>query len=206
MPKKQRKAIEPAVKGFFKWGLVVVGVAAAMFLVQLILGLFFANDRIAGESMAPNLTPGDRVVVSRNAPVARFDVITFESPIEPGREYIKRVIGMPGDTIAFRGDVLYVNGQRTPEPFLSDQFKRKTLAFEAEQNGETGNSPAFTPDFTLQSLKATHARTVPQGEYLVLGDNRPVSYDSRKFGFVKQAAVFGVVKWRYWPLNKWQKF
>lgn len=206
MPIKQSKSIDPALKTAFKWGLMVVGIAAGVLLIQLILGLFFANAGVTGESMAPNLNPGDRLVVRRHAQVHRFDVITFKSPNDAGREYIKRVVGLPGDRVAVAKDVLYINGKPVKEPFLTDRFKRKALAFEAKQDGETGNSPDFTPAFTLTALKATRTRTVPAGEYFVLGDNRPVSFDSRKFGFVKQSAVFGVVRWRYWPLNAVQKF
>lgn len=206
MPTNQSKSIDPTLKGLLKWGLIIIGIGAAMFLVQLVLGLFFANAGVTGESMAPHLNPGDRLVVRRHAEIHRFDVITFDSPEEPGRAYIKRVIGLPGDTVAVRRDVLYINGRRVKEPFITPAFKRKVMAFEAKQNGETGNSPAFTPNFSLASLKATRTRTVPEDAYFVLGDNRPVSYDSRKFGFVKRSKVFGVVKWRYWPLNAVEKF
>lgn len=200
MKKPSKKA--GLLKFSLKWGACVVAVVAATFLVQLILGLFFANARVAGESMAETLRPGDRLVVSRNAQVRRFAIVTFASPEDPGHEYIKRVIGLPGDTVMVRKDVLYINGKRVAEPFLKAAFVRRAVALEAAQKGTVGSGPAFTSSFSLPTLKATAAQRVPAGHYFVLGDNRPVSYDSRRFGFIKQSAVVGVVKWRYWPLNR----
>ena len=106
----------------------------------------------------------------------RGDVVVFEFPLEPAQDYIKRIVGVPGDVIAVRDKQLYVNGQKPDEPYVIHTRPAGTMA-------EEDNFGPFT---------------VPAGEYFMMGDNRDDSYDSRKWGTVKRNALVGKA-WRlYW--------
>ncbi len=111
----------------------------------------------------------------------RGDVIVFNAPPEPDKDYIKRVIGLPGDTIMLKNGDVYVNGKLLDE--------KKYIASDIKTYGE-----AFLLD--------NQAITVPSNEYFVLGDNRMASSDSREWGFVKMSEVIGKSSFVYWPINR----
>lgn len=171
---------------------IVVIFAAALFVTQLLLKYVIANEEVFGPSMEPNFEQGNRLIAFRHAKIKRNEVVIIKAPDAPGEFYIKRVIGMPGDRVAVKNDELYINGKKTPQPYLKKSFVDQYL----------NNGIPFTANFSLQQLFGV--TRVPKNEYFVLGDNRPVSKDSRYFGFVKRSGVVGVVKLRYWPLNKIQ--
>lgn len=138
--------------------------------------------------MNPNLENEDRLIVTKipyyfHEP-ERFDVIVFKS--KDGRDFIKRVIGLPGDTIRYEDDQLYVNDIPVDEPYLDEVLSQKE-----------GN---YTVDFTLRSK--TINSSVPEGNVFVLGDNRPNSVDSRVFGFVPIDTIKGVALTRFAPFDK----
>lgn len=147
---------------------------------------FFAPVMVDGDSMEPTLSDGDYLLLNKVSDVERFDIIVFPPPDEADTQYIKRVIGMPGDTVEYRQDVLYVNGEPVEEPFLED-IPDDELMFYVSGN------------FSLLSLLGEEE--VPEGHYFVLGDNRMNSRDSRSFGFVNEEKVLGKVSLRYWPLE-----
>lgn len=189
-----------------RWLGTVVVIMAVVFGVKMVLGLFLSNDQVAGNSMQPTLKNGDRLVVVTQTSIKRNAIVTLKSPMQADEQYIKRVIGLPGDTVSVKNDQLYINGKRTAQPYLKTSFMVKSLQLSEVQNGAVTSGQHFTPNFSLATLKATQTARVPKGSYFVLGDNRPVSYDSRKFGFVKRSDIYGVVKWRYWPLNQMRTF
>ncbi|KIL45638.1 signal peptidase [Jeotgalibacillus soli] len=139
--------------------------------------------------MQPTLEDGNKLVVNKIGyqigELNHFDVIVFHA--NENEDYVKRVIGLPGDKIEFIDDQLYINGEQHPEPYL-DAFR--------QGNGDE----RLTGDFTLEEL--TGQPVVPEGMVFVLGDNRKQSLDSRIFGFVDQDTVVGKVNLRYWPLNE----
>ena len=96
----------------------------------------------------------------------------------------------------YKDDVLYVNGEKVDEPYLTQKIK------EAK---ESGTAP-FTPDFNIEYLSSTKSKTVPEGMYFVMGDNRQHSTDSRVFGFVKKEAMIGKVSLRYYPFSSFKFF
>jgi signal peptidase I len=102
---------------------------------------------------------------------------------------VKRIIGLPGDTISYKNDQLYVNGKAVDEPYLQ---KYKNALPEGQQ---------LTENFSLKSK--TGKLRVPKGELWVMGDNRKNSEDSRYFGFINEKSVVGKVSVRYWPFSEW---
>lgn len=136
--------------------------------------------------MAQNFRDGDQVLTFRGGKIKHGSVIIFDAPNDPGTLYIKRVIGLPGDRVQMSQDRLYINGKLTPEPYLQRYL----------------NGSAFTEDFTLKQQLGVSQ--VPANCYFVLGDNRPISRDSRRIGFIKQQRIIGTVKLRYWPVRSLQ--
>lgn len=145
--------------------------------------------QISGPSMNPNLYNGEKVWSFKTAPIHRGSVIIFNAKgVDPevysSKIYVKRVIGVPGDTVQSKNGTIYVNGKPINQSYISSEQRSKG----------TGN-------WTLKSLskkyvwpKYRNATKVPKGYYFVLGDNRKVSEDSRYFGFVTDQNVLGVVK------------
>ena len=160
------------------------------FIVAFIIvgGVYFFLGRpftVSGASMYPTLHNGDRMVLSKVGDIHRFDVVILKAPDE-NVEYIKRVIGMPGDTIEMKSGVLYINGKKVDQPFINTE----TLA----------KQTVFIDDFTLESL--TGESKVPEGKYFVLGDNRGVSKDSRMIGFIDRSAIEGKAVFTIWPFGR----
>ena len=157
-------------------------VAAAVFLVIYVF--LFRPFQVNGESMYPNFK--DTEYVLTNLVALRFgnpklgDVVVFKAPPEPEKDYIKRVIGVAGDTVMVKDGNVYLNGNLLDESsFLNPSVKTYGGAF----------------------LKDGDTITVPPGEYFVMGDNRMYSSDSREWGFVPQGNLIGDSFFVYWPIN-----
>ncbi|QPC46325.1 signal peptidase I [Mangrovibacillus cuniculi] len=174
-----------AVKELFGWLKALVIAVVVAFVVRYYL---FTPILVEGTSMVPTLANGDRMIVNKwnddTSTLKRFDIIVFHSP--DGRDFIKRVIGLPGDTITFRDDELYINGEKINEPYL-DQYKRDL----GEQQ--------LTEDFTL--FAQTGLESVPEDTVFVMGDNRGNSIDSRHFGPVDVEEIIGQTNIIYWPME-----
>ena len=150
--------------------------------IVLAVVLYFAIDsvvarvRVENISMEPTLMPGQFILVNKLSSklndINRGDIIVFHYPIDPREDYIKRVIGIPGDTIEVRGNMVYVNGHAIKEPYI---------AAEPSYNGSW---------------------VVPVSELFVLGDNRNQSSDSHAWGFVPWANIVGKALIIYWPLDQ----
>ncbi len=158
-------------------------IAASVFLVVYIF--FFRPFQVSGASMYPNFE--DKEYVLTNLITLRFedpkqgDVVVFKAPNEAEKDFIKRVIGIPGDTVFIRDGDIYVNNEKIDESlYLGPTVKTYGGAF----------------------LRENEAVTVPQGAYFVVGDNRPYSSDSREWGFVKKDLLIGKSMVVYWPVNK----
>lgn len=171
-------------KEFIKSVIYVAGLILVLFLLRQFV---FTPVIVKGHSMDPTLSDGERVIALKNTKINRFDIVTLHAPDEPGKNYIKRVIGLPGETVELKEDLLYINGEEIPEPFL-DEFKN-----------EMPKGSLFTENFALADIGA---KTVPEGKLFVLGDNRQNSKDSRIIGFIDKKEIMGDVRFAIWPLNR----
>jgi signal peptidase I len=167
-----------------EWGKAI---GLGIIIVFIIRTFLFSSYVVEGKSMMPTLDDGNKLMVNkigvRLLDLERFDVVVFHHNDD---NYVKRIIGLPGDRIQYVDDTLYVNGKKFEEPYL-EKYKKST-------------SGKLTGDFTLEEL--TGEKIVPEGKVFVLGDNRRKSYDSRHFGFVDIDQLVGTVNVRYWPLNE----
>lgn len=173
---------------------MVVWILFVWIVVRLLLKFVVANEQVFGPSMQPTFHQGDRVIALRHKTVKRNDVVILDAPDEPGELYIKRVIGLPGETVESKNDKMYINGKYLAQPYLKE-YKSKMPA-----------GQLLTNNFTLKNDTATNRNTVPKDSYFVMGDNRTVSKDSRMIGFIKKKKIEGVVVLRYWPLNRFKIF
>ncbi len=152
--------------------LISVGASA------LIITLVYQPVRVEGTSMAPQLHDQDRLFINkfvyRFESIARGDVVVFRYPGDPAKSYIKRVIALPGDELRIADGTVFVNGRALPEPYVPPAY-------------EDGRS---VPD-----------RTIPPGAYWVMGDHRSISSDSRDFGPVARASIYGKAAFVYWPAD-----
>lgn len=162
----------------------------AVLLAALIRYFLLAPIVVDGLSMMPTLHDKDRMIVNKIGYTVgepkRFDIVVFHAPEK--KDYIKRVIGLPGDRIEYKDDTLYVNGKAYDEPYL-DEYKKQQQEIEGP----------LTESFTLEEL--TGEATVPEGHLFVMGDNRRYSKDSRQIGFVSQEDVLGKTSIVYWPMK-----
>ena len=170
---------------------IVVGV-----LLFIVIQTYVAQSfEVSGPSMEPTLYTGDRMFMLKIGEPQRFDIVVVQAPDNAldahgnRKEYVKRLIGMPGDHIAYRDNVLYINGVATPEPFL------KTALDQANAQGVI-----YTEDYDLE--QQTGYQKIPEGYYFILGDNRLNSKDSTEFGLVPRELIDGTASLRYWPLNR----
>lgn len=159
------------------------------FGIFAIIRLFlFTPIVVDGISMMPTLEHGDKMIVNKISYTIgepdRFDIVVFHAP--EGKDFIKRVIGLPGDTVEYKDDVLYINGKKYEEPYL-DTYKKEI------------SEGTLTEDFTL--VEKIQRETVPEGYVFVMGDNRRKSKDSRHIGAVNIDEVIGSTKFVFWPME-----
>ncbi len=166
----------------------------ALILVLLIRTFIFTPTIVSGPSMLPNFHDGERLIVNKfiyyiKEP-SRGEVIVFHAPEE--KDYIKRVIALPGDTIRVIGDRVYVNGEVIDEPYLQEVLKA------AEESGRPYNH--FNYKMSENGIEEV---IVPENSLFVMGDNRSQSKDSRmeSVGFVPMDEVVGRVDIVFWPLK-----
>lgn len=166
---------------FWEWLKIII---TAVVVTAFIRHFLFTPIIVDGESMLPTLEDRDRMIVNKFAyrigKPERFDIIVFKA--EENKDYIKRIIGLPGEHIEYKDDVLYINGIPYEEPFLE---KQKAL-----YGGTT-----FTQPF---------ADYVPEGHVYVLGDNRPHSKDSRHIGPIPIEDIMGKATLIFWPPSDFQ--
>ncbi|HUD19672.1 MAG TPA: signal peptidase I [Patescibacteria group bacterium] len=172
------KRIVAAIFDFLQGIVVVLAVLVMIYL------FIMSPQEVNGASMEPNFHNGEYILTNKieykfREP-HRGDVIIFKSWSDKNVDYIKRVIGLPGDTVQLNNNAMYVNGEKLDENYLASDV----IIFGGSflQEGQT--------------------ITVPPDMYFVCGDNRPHSSDSREFGPVAKDDIVGTVIFRYWPFSQ----
>lgn len=134
---------------------------------------------VSGKSMLPNFNDGELLLVRKidynEKTIKRFDVVVIKKDKE---EIIKRIIGIPGEHISYKNNKLYINDELISEDY----------------------SHLNTKDFNLEEICS--CSIIPEGKYLVLGDNRPISKDSRSIGLIDEEDIVGKSVFRLWPITK----
>ena len=176
---------------------IVIAVILALFVRTFVLQAF----KIPTGSMENNLLIGDHLLVNKfvDAPTAsslerallpigrirRGDVLVFKYPVEPDRDFIKRVIGLPGETLQLKEKKIYINGTPLDEPYVH-------FLEEPHRNAELS-------EVTSSDVRENYGPvTVPPDQYFMMGDNRDNSADSRYWGFMPRDYVKGKALLIYW--------
>ena len=175
---------------------VVVAIILALFIRTWVVQAF----KIPTGSMETNLLIGDHLLVNKmvyspshfplesvllpKKPIRRGDVVVFKFPEDPSRDFIKRVIGLPGETVEIRNKTVFIDGKALPEPYV--HFLEPPLAPGDAEYGHRSDTVDWGPE------------VVPPGRLLVLGDNRDNSRDSRSWGFLPRDQVKGRAVLVYW--------
>lgn len=163
-------------------------IVIAIVIAFIVHSFIFSSYTVEGQSMEPTLFNNEKMIVSKMDFIHSFehgDIIIIEG-LQEGIFYVKRLIGLPGDTIEMKADVLYVNGKEVAEDYL---YEKKAIAH-SQGNLLTGN---FGP------------LTVPEGEYFVMGDNRLNSTDSRNgLGLISEERIVGTSEIIFYPLNEFR--
>jgi len=150
----------------------------AIGLALVIIVFLYQPVKVEGTSMAPLLSDQERIFINkfvyRFEPIQRGDVVVFWYPLDHSKSFIKRVVGLPGETVEIRQGVLYVNGKSIPEPYVPPQYEDQS---------------DFGPV------------RVPRDSFFVLGDHRISSNDSRVFGPVSSRYIYGRAVFAYWPVD-----
>jgi signal peptidase I len=201
-PAKRRRS--RAQRLAIEWVLLI---AAALTIALLIKTFLFQAFYIPSASMQPTLDIKDRVLVNKLSydfhDVNRGDIVVFEAPAcartDDVKDFVKRVIGLPGDTVTADGNgSVLINGRVLKEPYLPDTatttFDDQTPS-EPSCRGDAGTKPCGVP------TGGEPGCTVPAGTVLVLGDNRVSSRDGRVFGPIDQDLIIGRVFIRIWPIG-----
>jgi signal peptidase I len=195
-----------------------------LLVVFLLRSFLFEPFRIPSDSMMPTLLDGDFILVNKytygvrlpllnqkiiaiNEP-QRGEVMVFRYPGDPSKDYIKRVVGLPGDTVSYQDKRLVINGEPAPVEKMGDYLHDKKLYYSSRFQETLGKvthqilneavMPAYVLDadnFPAQENCQYNTTgvvcTVPEGHYFVMGDNRDRSRDSRSWGFVPDANIVG---------------
>lgn len=171
--------------------IIFVAVVLAIVLRTLVVGTYL----IPSGSMEPTLMINDRILVDKLSyhlhGVHRADIVVFSTPPNencggaPVADLVKRVIGLPGETISLFDGQVYIDGRRLPEPWLP-----------AAVQGSTQPGPSGTPYSLQRPFK------IPAGDVYVMGDNRGVSCDSRYWGPIPESSIVGKVDFRIWPVSR----
>lgn len=154
-----------------------------------VIHFFIAEARfVPSQSMVPTIEIGDRFLIEKvsydfRAP-KRGEIVVFQPPLEARQkasmnnirldDFIKRIIGLPGDQVMIRDGKVYINGKLLPEPYVPAENR---------------------------SIDEYGPKTIPANSYLVMGDNRKHSWDGRYWGFVPRKNIIGHAVWRFWPLD-----
>ena len=175
-PETPKKAL-PGVLSEIRWWVrdIFFAVGAAIMIVVFL----YQPVKVEGTSMLPELSDQERIFVNkfvyRIEEINRKDIVVFWYPNDTSKSYIKRIIGMPGDTVEIKAGVVYINNKPLREPYIDPRYIDRR---------------SYPP------------KEVTPGYYYVLGDHRNQSNDSRMWGLVPEKYIYGKAVFRYWPVGK----
>ena len=155
--------------------------AFSVLLAVILIVFIYQPVKVEGTSMMPALTDQERIFINKftyrfgSGNIERDDLVVFWFPLDRSKSYIKRIIGLPGDTVQIDKGLVYVNGAKLDEPYVP-----------AEYRDDQSHLPVV----------------VPPDNYFVLGDHRSSSNDSRAWGTVERKFIYGKAVFVYWPLTK----
>ncbi|MGT2910208.1 signal peptidase I [Streptococcus cameli] len=193
------------MKAFLKeWGWF------SLFILIILLSRLFIWSLVSvdGHSMDPTLQDSEHLIMLKTTSIERFDVVVASETDAAGKKkmIVKRLIGLPGDTIRFENDTLYINNEKVEEKYLQEYLTafekdrlQETYSYNLQFQQTAQTARAFTvdttgnPNFTVQ---------VPEGEYFLLGDDRLVSKDSRMVGTFKKDQLEGEIVFRILPFDR----
>src|SRR3977135_3862865 len=169
------EATQPLRRELRSWGRDLV---IALSLAIVIIIFFYQPVKVEGTSMTPLISDQERIFINkfvyRFEPIQRGDVVVFWYPLDRSKSFIKRVIGLPGETVEIRRGAVYVNDKIVPEPYVPPQY---------------------------EDLSDFGPVRVPKDSYFVMGDHRISSNDSRVFGPVANRYIYGRAVFAYWPVD-----
>ena len=164
-----------------EWLIDMIKLVITIFIIMFIMIYIASVTQVVGNSMYPTLKDGDVLLLNKFNyklfDIKRGDIISLE--YADTKYLIKRVIGLPGDSVNIIDSKLYINGEIYDEEYISDD-----LVYDS---------------FSLSDIGYD---TIPKDMYLVLGDNRVDSLDSREIGLIKKDEIIGKIFFRIWPINK----
>jgi signal peptidase I len=172
---------QPSRSGLFTALSWMRDLAFSVLLAVILIVFIYQPVKVEGTSMMPVLTNNERIFINKftyrfgAGNIDRGDLVVFFFPLDRSKSYIKRVIGVPGDTVQIERGTVYVNGAPLSEPYVPDEYR--------DQQSQA-------------------AITVPSDHYFVLGDHRTSSNDSRAWGTVARTDIYGKAVFVYWPLDK----
>lgn len=177
-PEKKPTSFKDHVIDFFQTLVVFAAIGTAVYW------LVAQPHKVSGSSMFPNFKNGDYIITDkvsyRFTEPRRGDIVVFKNPRDETQDFIKRIIGIPGDHVKVSGGKIYLNGNQLTEPYLADTIFTNPGSF----------------------LQEDQEITVEPGHYITIGDNRPASSDSREWGFITRGEIIGKVFFRYWPATE----
>lgn len=156
-------------------------VAFSVVLAVVLIVFIYQPVKVEGTSMMPALTDQERIFINKFTyrfgigNIERGDMVVFLYPLDPSKSYIKRVVGLPGDTVEIDDGTVVVNGKDLEEPYVPGDYRDRV---------------------------SRRRVVVPLGNYYVLGDHRSSSNDSRAWGFVDRRYIYGKAVFVYWPMDK----
>lgn len=163
---------------WFEW---VKTILISVFIAVFIKSFVLSTSIVEGESMAPTLKDGNRIIFNKFIYLIdkpkRGDIVIIK---KPSKSYVKRIIALPGETIEMKDGTLYINHEAYEQNFITDDLVKRTAPIDRTE--------------------------VPPGSYYVMGDNRPISKDSRDlsgFGFIKEEQIIGRSEIIFYPFDEW---
>jgi signal peptidase I len=218
------------------WLEYTAGLFVVVFAVFFVRSFVAEPYKIPSGSMIPTLLVGDFILVNKfeyglrmplsnqritqGSPLRRGDVVVFRYPLDESTDYIKRVIGLPGDTVMYAGKTLTINGHPVPQTALPDYYddeqgnmmKQFSETLDGTRTNQIINNPSQSSDVRGRQLKIEEGCTyneqgvickVPPGHYFMMGDNRDDSEDSRYWGFVPDKDIIGRAFFVWMHFENW---